>query len=45
MVQTRHQTEDWRSRMLLGGFEPLSVGSYLEEPFSMGSKTLEQRGR
>jgi hypothetical protein len=31
--------------MLLGGFEPLSVGPYLEELFSIGSKTLEQRGR
>ena len=45
MVQTRHQAEDWRSRMLLGGLEALSVGPYLEEPFSMGSKTLQQRGR
>ena len=45
MVQTRHQAEDWRSRMLLGGLEPLSVGPYLEEPISMGSMTLEQRGR
>ena len=45
MVQARHQMEDWRSRMLLSGFEPLSVGPYLEEPFSMGNKTLERRWR